>query len=206
MEFFYQTTDPATNAVTGTPDTPVDIPASGLQTFLVSLTPDTALDPMDVEFAFACTNSAFAVNIPGVNSLLLSASDTPVPDIVALAATPTGDGIVTLPSSFGANAFAVATVNVGSQDRITATPDTGSVTLQVNLSICESNPVTAACLEPPAGSVDTTINAGATPTFSIFVNGNGVVPFDPANNRIFVRFKDAAGVTRGSTSVAVQTL
>jgi len=29
---------------------------------------------------------------------------------------------------------------------------------------------------------------------TIFVNGNGVVPFDPGNNRIVVRFKDAGGV------------
>ena len=52
----------------------------------------------------------------------------------------------------------------------------------------------------------TTINAGATPTFAVFVDGLGtVVPFDPAVNRIFVRFKDSGGVTRGLTSVAVRT-
>jgi hypothetical protein len=48
----------------------------------------------------------------------------------------------------------------------------------------------------------TTINANATPTFAIFVQGNGTVPFDPATNRIFVRFKDSGDVTRGSTSGA----
>ena len=31
------------------------------------------------------------------------------------------------------------------------------------------------------------------------------MPFDPAANRIFVRFKDAGNVTRGSTSVALRT-
>ncbi len=51
----------------------------------------------------------------------------------------------------------------------------------------------------------TQINANATPTFGIFVQGNGDLPFDPAANRIFARFKDAGGVTRGSTSVAVRT-
>ena len=54
-------------------------------------------------------------------------------------------------------------------------------------------------------SVTTAINAGATPTFSIFVTGSGTVPFYLANNRIFVRFRDTGGVTRGSTSVAVRT-
>ena len=50
----------------------------------------------------------------------------------------------------------------------------------------------------------TTINANATPTFAVFVQGSGNVPFDPAANRIFVRFS-SGGVTRGSTSVAVRT-
>jgi hypothetical protein len=53
--------------------------------------------------------------------------------------------------------------------------------------------------------VTTTIAAGATPTFSVFLDAVGAVPFDPANSRVFVRFKDAGGVTRGSTSVAVRT-
>lgn len=44
-----------------------------------------------------------------------------------------------------------------------------------------------------------------TPTFAIFIGAAGTVPFDPARNRVFVRFNDSAGVTRGSTSVAVRT-
>jgi hypothetical protein len=53
--------------------------------------------------------------------------------------------------------------------------------------------------------VTTTIGASETPTFAFFVTGTGTVPFDPAVNRVFVRFKDAGGITRGSTSVAVRT-
>jgi len=49
------------------------------------------------------------------------------------------------------------------------------------------------------------VNDGATPTFGVFVTGNANVPFDPGNNRVFVRFKDAGRVTRGATSVAVRT-
>ena len=77
----------------------------------------------------------------GLNTLLLSASATPVPDIVALAATPTADGIVDLPGTNGSNAFAVSTVNVGSTATITASART-SVTLPLVMSICETNPAT----------------------------------------------------------------
>ena len=75
----------------------------------------------------------------------------------------------------------------------------------MSLSICETSPGTGACLAPPASTVTTTINANATPTFGVFVIGTGPIPFDPAANRIFVRFTDGDGVTRGSTGVAVRT-
>jgi len=71
--------------------------------------------------------------------------------------------------------------------------------------VCETNPATGVCLAGPGPEVTTTIESNATPTFGVFVVGGGAVPFDPANNRIFVRFTDSGGVTRGSTSVAVRT-
>jgi hypothetical protein len=205
-DFSYQATDPTTNAPIGTPNTPIDISAGSAQTFQFAFMPTAPFNPIDVELSFDCTNSEPAPTTVGLNTLLLSASTTQVADIIALAATPTGDGIVNLPGTTGANAFSVSTVNVGSQDTITASAVTGSAALPVTLSICESNPSTGACLAAPAPSVTTATNAGATPTFSIFVTGTGTVPFDPANNRIFVRFRDSGGVIRGSTSVAVQTV
>ena len=141
----------------------------------------------------------------GVNTLLVTASDTPVPDIIALAATLANDGIVNIPGPAGTGVFAVATTNVGVAGTITVAADTGSAALPVSLALCQTNPATAACLAPPASSVTTPINAHDTPTFSIFVTGGGVVPFDPGNNRVFVRFTDAGGVTRGATGVAVRT-
>jgi hypothetical protein len=38
------------------------------------------------------------------------------------------------------------------------------------------------------------------------LSSTATVAPDPANKRIFVRFRDANGVTRGSTSVAVTSL
>jgi len=79
---------------------------------------------------------------------------------------------------------------------------TGGASLPLTLSICQTD-AGANCLALPAPSVTTQIDAGATPTFSIFALGTGPIPFDPATNRIFVRFTDDGGVTRGATSVAV---
>jgi len=203
--FSYQSTDPATNQVTGSPNTPVNIPAGAAQSFVISLTPTSPVVSTDVQFNYSCTNASSAPNFVGLNTLLFSASATPVPDIVALAATLTNDGIVNIPGTTGTGAFAVATVNVGASGSITASADTGIAALPVNILLCETNPTTGQCISAIGPSVTTQINANATPTFAILVQGGGVVPFDPAINRIFVRFKDSGNVTRGSTSVAVRT-
>ncbi len=200
--FVFQTTDPATNQVTGAANTPVDIPAGAAQSFVLALTPTAPFPPTDVQFSFDCTNSNPGPINSGLNTLLLSASSTPIPDIVALAATLNNDGIVNLAST---GVFSLATVNVGASGTITTSADTGGVSLPASISICETNPATGQCVSAIGPSMTTQINANATPTFGIFVTGTGDVPFDPASNRIFVRFRDSGGVTRGSTSVAVRT-
>jgi hypothetical protein len=203
--FHYQTTNPNANQITGTADTPVDIASGGFQSFVIAFIPTRALAPTDLQFSFDCTNTDPAPINTGLNTLLLSASTTPVPDIVALAVTPTNDGIVNILATNGTGALAVATVNVGATGTITASADTGSATLPVNISLCQTNPATGQCISGIGSTMTTTINANATPTFGIFVQGSGNVPFDPAANRIFVRFKDGGDVTRGSTSVAART-
>jgi len=208
-DFSFQTTDPSTNAIIGSPNTPVDIQVGASQSFVFSFTPNAPLMPTNIELEFDCTNTNPAATIAGINTLLLSASSGPVADIIALAATLTGDGIVHLPASTGSAAFAVATVNVGSNSTITVSADTGSASLPVSIALCETDPATGACINPTVpilGPVTTSIAADATPTFAFFVTGTDTVPFDPANHRIFVRFEDAGGVTRGATSVAVRTL
>jgi len=208
VTFAYQTTDPATNQVTGSLNTPVDIAAGAAQSYVFALTPSAPIASTDVQFSFDCTNTNPASISPGLDTLLFSASNTPVPDIEALSATLTNDGIVNIPGTNGTGAFAVATVNVGASGSITVTGDTGGASLPVSISICETNPATGLCVNPAAPTtspVVSTINVNATPTFGFFLQGSGNVQFDPAANRIFVRFKDSGDVTRGSTSVAVRT-
>jgi hypothetical protein len=198
-------TDPATNAVIGTPNTPIDIASGKAQSFVVILAATGVMRPEEFRLYFLSSNRAAAIIAPGLNTLLFSASATPVPDIVALAATFNNDGIVNIPGTTGTGAFAVATVNVGASGSITASADTGAASLPVNIFLCQTNPASGQCISGIGPSVTTQIDANATPTFGIFVQGNDTVPFDPAANRIFVRFKDGSGVTRGSTSVAVRT-
>jgi hypothetical protein len=203
--FVYQTTDPATNSLTGTLNTPADIPPTRWQSFVIALTPTGVFGPTDVRFGYTCTNTNVApINI-GLDTLLLSGSATPVPDVIALAATLKNDGIVDIPGATGTGAFAVASANVGTGGTITVSADTAGTVLPISLTLCQTDSGSGACLGSSAPSVTTTINAGGTPTFAIFVKGNGTVPFDPTANRIFVRFRDGSNVVRGATGVAVRT-
>src|SRR5262249_54152840 len=115
--FLYQTTDPGTNQLTGTPNTPVDIPGHQLQTFVIGLTPSATTGGTDLPFNFTCSNTA--TNVPlivGVNTLLLVVSAGAVPDVIALSAAPLG--IVDVPGATGTGLFAVATTNVGAAGTI----------------------------------------------------------------------------------------
>lgn len=205
-DFSYQTTDPISNQLTGTPNTPVNIGAGDLQTFSFSFTPTAPFSPTEIQLSFDCSNSAIAPIVTGLSTFLLSASSTPVPDIVALTTTPTADGIMNLPGPATSSSFAVATVNLGSDDTITVTANTGSASLPLDILLCETVTGTAICVAPPTASVATLITSGGAPiTFAVIVTAQGDVPLDPAANRISVTFTDSAGVVRGGTSVAVTT-
>lgn len=202
----FQTTNPVSNELSGSANTPVDIPSGAAQTFVVSLTPYAVVDPTDVQLRFSCANAGPAGVLTGINTLLLSVSPTATPDVIALAATTTGDGIANIPGASGTAAFAVASANVGSTGSITATADTGSTKLPLELTLCQTHPRTGECLQPPAGSVSTTIESGGTPTFAVFVRGTGIpVPLEPAANRVYVRFRDDSNAVRGASSVAIRT-
>ncbi|HSE92492.1 MAG TPA: hypothetical protein VLF19_04230, partial [Methylomirabilota bacterium] len=203
--FAYQTTNPQTNALIGTANTPVDIEAGSLQTFVFAVTPSAPLAPADVALSMDCANGAPAEVQPGLNTLLLSASTTPVPDVVAMAMTLSGDGIVTATGAGADGVFSVATANVGLGATVTVTADTGSAAVPVSVQLCRTQPATGACLGAPAASVQTMLEAQGTATFGVFVRALGPIAFQPAVHRIHVRFRDGAGVIRGSTSVAVRT-
>lgn len=200
-----QTTDPATNQVNGPPNQPVTIPPRQGQSYLLTLEPSQVVPPTDVRFDIQGTNSTRnARTVSGLNTLLLSASQVPTPDIVAVAATPDANGMLVLSGSPPMGAFSVATANVGAGGDITVSADTGGTTLPVSLLICRTNPNTGLCESAMQPSVPAQMNTGANATFSVFVSATGVVPNNPESNRVFVRFSEG-GATRGATSVAIKT-
>ncbi len=207
LNFSYQTTNPSTNALTGSPNTPVSIAGNnGLQTFVLSFEADSAVSFPDMPLIYGCDGTPPAAITTGVNTVDLTFAALPTADIIALAATTSGNGVVTVPfSQGGAAAFAVASVNAGATGTLTVSADTGDASLPISVSLCETNPSTGACLAPPSSTLSVNFTANATPTFSFFVSASGDVAFAPGTSRIFVRFNDAANASHGSTSVAVTT-
>jgi hypothetical protein len=201
----YQTTNPTTNALTGTQNTPVTIAGNdGVQTFLLAFQSTTAFTAPALAPEFECTGSAPATAVIGVDTVDLTFSMTPIADIIALAATASNNGIISLPNG-GVGAFAVASFNVGVTAPITVSADTGGAVLPVTATLCQTNPSNGQCLAAPSPTVTLSFAGGAAPTFSIFLQSTGAIGFAPATSRIFVRFEDAGGVLHGATSVAIET-
>ncbi len=199
----YQTTDPTTNAPTGSANTPATIAGNGgFQTFVLSFTDANPLDEQTLPLDFDCTGVESAASVTGVNTMDLGFSSGPVPDVIALAATATNDQTVHLANNVGA--FALASEDVGAAGALTLETDTGSATLPVSVAVCQTDS-SGQCQAAPSTSLPVSFAAGSAPTFSVFATASGDIPFAPGASRIFVRFKDASGAAHGSTSVAVTT-
>lgn len=198
-EFF--ATDAQTNESTGFGNTRVNVAASGSVSFLLQLTPGGAFDPLELPLRFGCDNLGTATVVDGLNTLLVSASNTAVPDVVALAATASRDGVVRT-NATGAGAFGVASINLGSAANLTVSAAITNTSVPVAISLCPTD-ATGACLQEAAAQVTVAIGANATPTFSVFVQAGEEILFDPAGTRIRVSFTDGLGQVRGATSVAI---
>ncbi len=207
--FSYQTTDPATNALTGSADTPVDIPAGGLQTFLFTLQSASSWTAGDLVISADCENRRMGDVQPGVNTFDFISTNLQIADIVAVAATVKTPGVVELPSAGGSAAFAVATTNLGALSTVNVVVRAGS---QANraaiaaLEFCRTDPETGRCLTARSPSGSFLFGKHAQLTFAVFVRGQGELANRPGENRIFLDFSTPGGLRVGSTSVAVMTV
>jgi hypothetical protein len=191
----YQTTD-VSNALTGAPNTPVDIPAGATQGFLVSITPGSAYEG-EVRLAYACDNGR-ALGRPRVNDVHLTAQASAAADLITVMSTPSGDGVLRIPAVGAGAAAAGAVINIGATASVTATPrligfDTST---GIDLSICETNSATGACLAARTDSLDLSLD-GTARTFTVFARADRAqgAPLYPQTLRLTVDFTDnvAAG-------------
>jgi virginiamycin B lyase len=208
--FVFQTTNPNTNALTGSPNTRVPIAAGANQSFVVAFTagaglPDFAQVPVDVVLGYACDGVDAAATIVGVNTLLLTFDANPVPDMIAVGVTPSNDGFSRTGGPSGIGLFAIASSNIGASGSLTARVRLSNASLPIAATICQTNPSNGQCLATPAATVTTTINQNQNQTWTAFLQASGTVAPDPANSRAFFEFVDSNGVVRGSTSTAVTT-
>ncbi len=191
-----------------------DLSNGGSLSFIIAMTPASATDASGYTFlpSIACENTDLAP-IEGVNSVHLSIGNAPVPDILSIGATASNDGVVRIPEAGNRIAFmAASAVNIGAGDgsagagqaTVTVSVDTGATSLPVTLEVCESG--ATGCITP-RGSTETTglYDPNVANTYTVFVRANGseIIPFSPANSRVFLRFRDANGVLRSATSAAI---
>ena len=85
--FVYQTADSSNNP-TGTQNTPATIQPGTAQNFIIAFTPSAAFAPTNVALNMSGTNALpELMPVTGLNTLLVSSTSGPGPDIIALAAT-----------------------------------------------------------------------------------------------------------------------
>jgi hypothetical protein len=200
--FVYQTTTPD-NVLTGTPNTPANIAPGATQHYVFGVSPTAPVVETSLALQFLCDNAPPAPQTPGVNNFFIVASSSPVPDTVALMATVSGDGVVRIAGSSATQLFAIGTSNVGATGTIVVSADTGGLALPLTLTVCQTN-AGGTCLARPTPTVTVNYLAGTNRSFAFFARASGSIAFDPANNRVFARSRQA-GVLRGATSAAVCT-
>ena len=201
----YQTVD-AGNQLIGAPDTPVALADGASQGFLLTLDSPTSthvgVEPPRIECDGVSSARAYALSADVV------VLNDPRPDIIAISATPSADGVVRLPSAGGRAAMAVAAVNIGAPGRMAVFPsDSYYMIGTTQLSVCETNPVTGSCIGPRTDEIFADFATDEVKTFAVFVQGppNAGVPFYPDLMRVELNFEldGDRGWARGRTSAAV---
>ena len=204
-EFHYQTTDSTTNTLTGTPDTPVSLAPGQSQSFLISLR-SAQIETANLALQFVCDGEMALQN--SVNTFRLVTTGLNLPDLISVAVTPSGNGILDLRPDRN-SAFAVAVMNSGgpSDFRVAASRWSGPMTG----TFCETDPATGVCVSERASELNLNFAAGQVRTFTVFVRADegADIPLNPATNRygliFYARFGDNSMVS-GDASIAVRTL
>lgn len=214
----YQRTD-AANQPIGTANTPFDISASGSQTLVLSIVPQTGARDSNYELLYVCDQTQLP-GIPGVSDVLISTNNNA--DIIMILQTLSGDGVVRFAENGRRGVAAGAAVNIGdTSDILDFTPSFPgldnspigpSYTHHRGLLICQTD-ANSICLSPPAESFRiTNMPTNAIITFNVYFDDSAEadIPFLPEFLRIYVAAYEAdsggfggpIGIA-GATTVAV---
>ncbi len=202
--FTFQATDPVTNNPVGSKNIAVDIPAGGSQSFMFSIAPGSPMNGVSLPLSFSCDGFADAPVFAGVNTLTLSASAQAVPDVIAITATQNADQIVDIAGMGRFAAYSAAAVNIGANGDFEIEAQYTGNNGPVTVLLCETDPASGGCLGAPAAKVQSSILSGDVATFAVFALRDGEVNFDPANNRIRLRFTDSNSMVAGETGIATR--
>ncbi len=228
--FTYQTVD-ASNSLTGTPNTPVDIPPGGTQYFVFSMDAGAIISNINAfvgQTIYILCDNASGQEFTYLNTSSLFYSDIKAPmDALAIASTPSNDGVMRISNAGATGAFSLAATNLGSagaNENVIVTPTlevqtepfafnrelvtSNAFSKLAELSICETNPSDGTCLAPAAASVTASLGTGVS-TFSVFVTPDAELgaALLPQWLRITVNFVPetaASDEIAGRTSVALQ--
>lgn len=200
--FSYRFTN-ASNEAYGDENPVFDLEPGAAQSFVLAFRASTPRD-IGPEFSYLCDNVVPHEDARGADNFVFRTRATPGPDIVMVALTPTGNGILDVPST-GASAFSIAAINIGSPATdIISTIETPYGT---SAEICETNPATGICLQPRSPWLRTNFEQGQVRTFTIFVRGRGGEPmFNPAVIRTSVQFGQEVWSPFGATSIAIRVV
>ena len=202
--FSYRATDPATNTPEG-PDDPVfDIAPGATATFVFSARFDSEATGEEGFVETVCDADVQSAPAAGVNSAILSASSTPSPDIVSIAASAT-PGVLSAPSDGRRGAAALAAVNIGAAGDVVLSASSGAASLPVEAMVCETDPTSGACITDRMIDLPVSFAADETRTFAVFVRAYGPVPNFPERFRLFLLFEDEDGGRRGGANIALRT-
>ena len=186
------------------PNTPFNLSPNVPETFTLRFSGSEAGSFLNQQIVYSCAQEIPALSIPGLSSLDVYFPPNPTANIVASIATPSNNGVFTVPVG-QSSAFAVATDNTGNAAAtLTVEADTNGVKLPLKLTLCQTNPKTAACLATPATSLSATFAEGVGPTFSVFATATGTINLSPTTTRVFIRFK-YNNIEIGASSVAVNS-
>jgi hypothetical protein len=157
-----------------------------------------------IALAAAFLTTMMATPLPGPPANMISAGLT-LPNAFGEA-----DGIIRLPLG-GSAPFTVSATNIGGAASLTAVPATSAAgkdreDLGLQLFVCETTgSPSAACLAAASASLLFVVQPHQQKTFTVFVNSDGTpIAFDPANNRVFLHFRQGT-LNVGGSSAAVRT-